>query len=113
MDTTKKKKKTLLSQRRDVDGILEQVQPRNQVLIVAFILARGRHVDKYPPSQLPSENHEPDETVVRPINNPGYPSSLSPSPSPSLERTRPTKCLAMDACGYAPRLHAKEIIEII
>jgi hypothetical protein len=59
-------KKTLLSQRRDVDEILQQVQPRNQVPLIAFILARGRHVDKYPPSQLPSENREPDETVVRP-----------------------------------------------
>jgi len=58
---------TLLSQRRDVDEILQQVQPRNQVPIIAFILARGRHVDKYPPTQLPSENREPDETVVRPI----------------------------------------------
>jgi hypothetical protein len=64
MDTTKKK--TLLSQRRDVDEILQQVQPRNQVPIIAFILARGRHVDKYPPSQLPSQNREPDETGVRP-----------------------------------------------
>jgi hypothetical protein len=58
---------TLLSQRRDVDEILQQVQPRNQVPIMDFILARGRHVDKYPSSQLPSENREPDETVVRPI----------------------------------------------
>lgn len=105
---------TLLSQRRDVDEILEQVQPRNQVPIIAFILARGRHMDKYPPSQLPSENREPDETVVRPPDyNPGDPSSWSLSPSPSLERTRPMKSLAMDACGHAPRLHAKEIIEII
>ncbi len=63
MDTTK----SLLSQRPDVDEILQQVQPRNQVPIVAFILARGRHVVKYPPTQLPSESREPDETVVRPI----------------------------------------------
>jgi hypothetical protein len=69
---------------------------------------------KYPPSQLPSESREPDETVIRPIIiratrrlSPSLPLSLS------LERTRPTKSLAMDACGYAPRLHAKEIIEII
>ncbi len=60
------KKRTLLSQRRDVDEILQQVQPRNQVPIIAFILARGRHVDKYLPSQLPSESREPDETGVRP-----------------------------------------------
>jgi len=40
--------KALLSQRRDVDEILQQVQPRNQVSIIAFILARGRHVDKVP-----------------------------------------------------------------
>ncbi len=40
--------KNLLSQRRDVDEILRQVQPRNQVPIIAFILARGRHVDKVP-----------------------------------------------------------------